>query len=41
MALVAAFDLDTTQYDATNAFLNAFLDEDVYVSLPNGFKVKG
>lgn len=41
MALVAAFDLDTTQYDATNAFLNAFLDEDVYVSLPDGFKAKG
>ncbi|CEL02103.1 hypothetical protein ASPCAL03275 [Aspergillus calidoustus] len=41
MALVAAFDLDTTQYDATNAFLNALLDEDVYVSLPDGFKAKG
>ena len=41
MALVAAFDLDITQYDAMNTFLNAVLDEDVYVSLPDGFKTKG
>jgi small nuclear ribonucleoprotein (snRNP)-like protein len=41
MALVIVFDLDTTQYDAINAFLNALLNEDVYVSLLDGLKAKG
>jgi hypothetical protein len=36
LALTAAFDLDTAQYDAVNAFLNSLLDEDVYVELPPG-----
>lgn len=40
-ALVAAFDLDTRQYDAVNAFLNSLLDEIVYVSLPPGFDKDG
>ena len=31
MALVAAFDLETDQLDAINAFLNSSLDEEVYV----------
>jgi hypothetical protein len=35
-ALAAAFDLDTAQFDAVNAFLNSLLDEDVYVELPPG-----
>ena len=38
MALVAAFDLETDQLDAINAFLNSPLDEEVYVRIPDGFK---
>ncbi|KAI9037493.1 uncharacterized protein KD926_000288 [Aspergillus affinis] len=41
MALVAAFDLDTDQKDAVNAFLNALLDEAVYTRTPEGFHTKG
>jgi hypothetical protein len=41
MALVAAFDLDTDQKDAVNAFLNALLDTPVYTRTPDGFKVSG
>jgi Reverse transcriptase (RNA-dependent DNA polymerase). len=35
-ALAAAFDLDTAQFDAVNAFLNSLLDEEVYVEMPPG-----
>jgi hypothetical protein len=38
MALVAAFDLDVIQLDAVNAFINVDLDEDVYISCPDGYK---
>jgi hypothetical protein len=41
MALVAAFDLDVIQLDAVNAFINADLDEDVYISCPDGYKEGG
>jgi hypothetical protein len=41
LALVAAFDLETYQYDAVNAFLNSFLDETVYTELPEGFRKDG
>jgi Reverse transcriptase (RNA-dependent DNA polymerase). len=40
-ALVAAFDLDTYQYDAVNAFLNSVLDEVVYTEMPEGFRKPG
>jgi len=36
MAVTAAFDLETCLFDATNAFSNAELDEDVYVPFPEG-----
>ena len=41
MALVAAFDLDVIQLDTVNAFINADLDQDVYISCPDGYKEKG
>ena len=41
MALTAAFDLDVIQLDAVNAFVNADLDEDVYISCPDGYKDAG
>jgi hypothetical protein len=38
MALAAAFNLELRQYNATNAFINALLDDEVYVQCPNGYK---
>jgi hypothetical protein len=40
MAVVAKFDLETIQLDAINAFVNADLDELVYMRTPPGFPVK-
>jgi hypothetical protein len=37
MALAAAFNLELRQYDATNAFINALLDEEIYVQCPEGY----
>jgi hypothetical protein len=37
LALIAAFDLETLQLDAVNAFLNSLLNEEVYVSYPPGY----
>ena len=37
MALVAAFDLETRQYDAVNAFANSPIDEPTYCKLPEGW----
>ena len=37
MALVAAFDLETRQYDAVNAFANSPIDEPVYCKVPQGW----
>ncbi len=41
MAFVAAFNMDTDQKDAVNAFLNAILHQPVYTKTPDGFRVKG
>ena len=41
MALTAAFDLDTNQYDVRNAFPHADLDETIYCECPDGFKIAG
>jgi Reverse transcriptase (RNA-dependent DNA polymerase) len=41
MALAARWDLEIRQLDAVNAFLNSKLDEEVYVELPDGFKLLG
>ena len=35
-ALIAAFDLEVTQTDAVNAFVNAMIGEEVYLSTPEG-----
>lgn len=36
-ALMAAFDLESRQYDAVNAFVNSPIDEDTFCELPEGF----
>ena len=41
MALAARWDLEIRQLDAVNAFPNSELDEEVYVELPDGFKLSG
>ena len=41
MAIAAYFDLEIYQFDAVNAFTNAFLDEVVYVKYPDGFERPG
>ena len=41
MAITAAFNLETRQLDAVNAFINSALDETVYVEFPDGFKQTG
>ena len=41
MALAARWDLEIRQLDAVNAFPNSKLDEEVYVELPDGFKLLG
>ena len=37
-AIIAAFDLETCQYDAVNAFANSQIDELTYCYLPEGFQ---
>lgn len=41
MAIAARFDLKLLQYDAVNAFVNASLDEEVYMRMPPGHKKPG
>ena len=36
MAIAARFDLELTQYDAVNAFVNAILKEAIYMRMPHG-----
>ena len=38
MAIVAAFDLETRQWDAVNAFANSDIDEPTYIKSPEGWK---
>lgn len=40
-AIITAFDLETVQFDAVNAFLHSPLEEDIYVQYPDGFRVFG
>ena len=37
MAILAAFDLETRQYDVVNAFSNSPIDEPTYCKLPEGW----
>ena len=41
MAIAARFDLELLQYDAVNAFVNAALDEEVYMRMPPGHRKPG
>jgi len=41
MVVTAAFDLETCQFDTTNAFTSADLNEEVYVPFPEGFHQHG
>ena len=41
MAIVAAHDLETMQFDAVNAFMNSDLDETVYIKFPDRFGTVG
>lgn len=41
LALVAQFDLELAQLDVTTAFLHGTLDEEIYMTQPEGFKVPG
>ena len=38
MAIAARFDLELIQYDAINAFVNAKLDETIFMRMPPGYK---
>ena len=41
MALAARWDLNICQFDAVNAFPNSKLDEEVYIELPDRYKLPG
>ncbi len=41
MAIAARFDLELIQFDAVNAFVNASLDETVYMRPPPGYRKDG
>lgn len=41
MAIAARFDLELLQYDVVNAFVNAFLDRDIYMRMPPGYRRPG
>ena len=38
MALVAVFDLKVIYLDAVNAFINANVNKEVYITMPEGYK---
>ena len=41
IVLAVRWDLEIRQLDAVNAFPNSELDEEVYVELPDGYKLPG
>lgn len=41
LALAARFDLELKQFDAVNAFVNAKLDEDIFMEMPTGTRKPG
>ena len=41
LAMVAQFDLELVQLDVKTAFLHGDLEEEIYMTQPDGFKVAG
>ena len=41
IAIAAHFDLELLQYDAVNVFVNAKLEEDVFMKMPPGYRRNG
>lgn len=41
MAIAAKFDLEARQLDAVNAFTNSLLDEEIFISFPDGYQRPG
>ena len=41
MAIAARFDLELTQFDAVNAFVNTKIDQDVFMRMPPGYRKAG
>ena len=41
MAIAAQFDLELIQYDVVNAFVNADLNQEVYMKMPPGYRKPG
>jgi len=41
LAIAAKFDLELKQFDAVNAFVNASLDEDIFMEMPTGHRYAG
>ena len=41
MAIAAAHDLETMQFDVINAFTNSDLNETVYIKFPDRFSIAG
>jgi hypothetical protein len=41
MAIAARFDLELIQYDVVNAFVNADLNQEVYMKMPPGYRKPG
>lgn len=41
MAIAARFGLELKQYDAVNAFVNAILDEEMFIKMAPGYREPG
>jgi hypothetical protein len=41
LSIAARFDLEMKQFDAVNAFVNANIDDDVFMELPVGYRKRG
>ena len=41
LSIAVALDYEIWQMDVKTAFLNGFLEEDIYMIQPDGFKAKG
>ena len=41
MAIAVRFDLDLIQYDIVNAFVNADLNQEIFMRMPPGYRTSG